>query len=95
MKLLNVTIVLLKRTRQGGLEVARVIANPELAEKVGRPVMGPFCRRLMSVKEIARRDGLSLNKASDKRREQPLLCLADFPDPAAVLNQPGVAERAA
>jgi hypothetical protein len=79
MQLQNTTIVILERTQQGGLRVAKVIANPQLAEKDGKPVIGPFARRLMTVKEIAVRDGLSLNKASAKRAEQPLLCLADFP----------------
>jgi hypothetical protein len=47
----------------------------------------------MTVKEIAGRDGLTLNKATAKRREQPLLCLADFPgqEPLAGLTGPPTA----
>ena len=78
MILQNVTMVILRRT-QKGLKVAHVRANPLVAVKNGQPVIGHFARRLMTVKEIAARDGLSLNQASAKRREEPLLCLADFP----------------
>ena len=79
MKLQNTTLVILRRTAQDGLTVAHVLENPEVPGKDGQPVIGRFARRLMTVKEIAARDGLSLNKAGDKRRTQPLLCLADFP----------------
>ena len=79
MRLQNITLVILQRTPQGGLKVRRVVENPLVAVKDGQPVIGRFARRLLTVKEIAARDGLSLNKASDKRRTQPLLCLADFP----------------
>jgi hypothetical protein len=82
MVLQNVTMVILRRTAQG-LKVAHVWANPLVAVKDGQPVIGRYARRLMSVQEIAARDRLSLNKASAKRREQPLLCLADFPGQAS------------
>ena len=79
MKLQNTTVVILRRTAQDGLMVAHVLENPEVPGRDGQPVFGRFARRLLSVKEIAARDGLSLNKAGDKRRTKPLLCLADFP----------------
>jgi hypothetical protein len=77
MILQNVTMVILRRTPKG-LKVAQVCVNPQVAEKDGKPVIGQLARRLLSVKEIARRDKLSLNKAAARRRDEPLSCLADF-----------------
>src|SRR5437868_514797 len=79
MRLLNTTVVTLVRTALGGLKVASVQENPVVASQDGVAVFGPFARRLLTVKEVASRDGLSLNKASEKRRANPLACLADLP----------------
>lgn len=79
MKLQNVTAVLLVKNAQGKLSLGRVIENPEVPAKDGKPVVGPYLRRLLTVKEVARLTGLSLNKASELRRSNPLACLADFP----------------
>jgi hypothetical protein len=82
MKLQNVTVVILRRNAQGGLSVGRIVRNPEFPTKDGKPVIGPLCRRLLSGKQIAKRDGVSLNKGRDRVIENPLLCLADFPGQA-------------
>jgi hypothetical protein len=81
MILQNVTMVTLRPGKKG-LRVAHVWANPLVAVRDGKPVLGHYARRLLTVKEIAARDGLSLNQASARRREQPLDCLADFPGQA-------------
>jgi hypothetical protein len=89
MRLPNTTIVSLVRTAQGGLKVTSIRENPVVPSRDGRPVFGRFARRLLTVKEIASRDDLSLNKASEKRRSNPLACLADLPgqEPFDVLLQ--------
>jgi hypothetical protein len=79
MKLFNTTLVTLTRTHIGGLKVAAIRENPIVPSRDGKPVFGPYVRRLLTVKEIAHRYGLSLNYASLKRRSNLLACLADLP----------------
>jgi hypothetical protein len=78
MKLQNVTVVILARVENNGLKVASVIDNPEVPSSGGKPVIGPLMRRLMSVKEVVARTGLSKGKAADARRLNPMTYLADF-----------------
>lgn len=78
MKLQNVTAVLLGRTDNNGLRVKAILENPEVPSSNGKPVFGPYLRRLLSVKEVAAKTGLSKNKAAEQRRENPILFLADF-----------------
>lgn len=92
MKLQNVTAVLLARDARGGLVVKRVIENPEVPGTAGKPVVGQYLRRLLTVKEVAAKEGVSLNKAADLRRERPLAYLADFPGQSPL---PGAARPAA
>ena len=62
----------------------RVIEQPEVASRGGKPVFGPYFRRLFSVKEVAALEGVSLNRAQALRRERPLAYLADFPGQEAL-----------
>jgi len=78
MKLQNITVVLLGRTTNNGLKVLRVLENPEVPSSNGKPVIGPYMRRLLSVKEVAAKTGLSKNKAAEQRKANPIVYLADF-----------------
>ena len=75
----KIVAVLLRKEASGKIVLGQVIENPELSSKAGVPVYGPYLRRLLSVKEVAKVHSISLNKASDLRRNKPLECLADFP----------------
>lgn len=78
MRLQNVTIVILAKTENNGLKVSRVIENPEVPSSNGKPVIGHYARRLLTVKEIAAKTGLSKGKAAAERRLNPQAYLADF-----------------
>ncbi len=79
MKLQNVTAVLLARTEGNvGFKVVRIIENPELPSKNGKPCIGPYLRRLLTVKEVVAKTGMSKSKAADARRANPISFLADF-----------------
>ncbi len=84
MKLQNVTIVILAKI-EGGVKVKHVIENPEMPSSGGKPVFGHYCRRLMTVKEIAAKSGMSKGKAADARRSNPIAWLADFDGQAPLL----------
>jgi hypothetical protein len=77
MKLLNVTVVLLSRI-ENGLKVSRIVDNPTVPSDKGKPVIGPLMRRLLSVKEVVAKTGLSKNKAQEARKMNPISYLADF-----------------
>jgi hypothetical protein len=79
MKLQNQTAVYLRRTAQGGLAVDRVVRNPLVATRGGKPVFGPLCRRLLTVAEVVTATGLSKNRAQEGLRSDPLAHLADWP----------------
>lgn len=87
MRLQNVTIVILAKTENNGLKVSRVVENPEVPSSGGKPVIGHYARRLLTVKEIVAKTGLSKGKAAAERRLNPQAYLADFEGQAPLLVQ--------
>ena len=87
MKLQNVTAVLLARVEGNGLKVVRIIENPEVPSKGGKPCIGPYLRRLLTVKEVVAKTGMSKGKAADARRANPLAYLADFEGQTPLLDK--------
>jgi hypothetical protein len=75
----NVSVVILQKTDNNGLKASEIIENPRVLTSSGQPLIGPNMRRVLTVKEIVAKTGLSKNKAAIERRINTLNYLADFP----------------
>jgi hypothetical protein len=64
MRLQNVTLALIVAGR-----IVRLLENPEVPSKDGKPVLGKNLRRVHPVRVVAKMHGISINEAQKLRRD--------------------------
>ncbi len=84
----NVSVVILQKTENNGLKAGEIIENPSVLTSGGQPLISHYMRRVMSVKQIAQKTGLSKNKAAIERRVNTLNYLIDFPGQSPIPGHP-------